>query len=185
MAIALDLLLIVAFLLAIAAGWSNGAVREACSSAGLVAGVLGGLRFAPWALEQAPASMGKIPGADAVAFVAVFLGIFILALLVGSALAILVEGKKLSGPSRLLGLALGALRGLVLMLLLAGAVVMISPRGSTTLARSRVLPTLSSPMERALTLLPQTVRERFRLRWDAIPFSSARNPAPEAPRSSV
>lgn len=169
MAQLLDLLLVLAFVLTAVAGLKNGFFRELFSLLGLLAGVSAGMRFTGPILGRLPeTSFLQTELATAIVFLLVFLVAFALLVLGGHLLAMVWEGKSPSMMSRLLGLGVGAMRGLLLVVVLAGAVVLLAPWGSASLADSRVLPYLGPGIEVGARLLPGELGERLRFQWDGI-----------------
>jgi membrane protein required for colicin V production len=171
MTILIDVLLVVCFLLTLIAGARGGFFRELFALLGVAGGVVAGLHATGLILHHLPGFLRNSTVGWVIAFVGVFLVTYLLANLIGMAFAALWEGKKPSGPSRALGLILGAGRGLILILFLAGTVVLLSPLGSHRLGRSRVLPWLTPEVRLAAKVLPPAARERLLYRWSRLPFT--------------
>jgi membrane protein required for colicin V production len=174
----IDILLVACFLLTALAGVRNGFFRELFSLVGLAAGAIAGLHLCTPILERAPEWLRRSGVAWGILF-ALILGVTSAALtLAGGALARTWEGKKPTGLSRLLGLVLGGVRGFVLLLFLAGAMVTLGPPDHGPLARSRVLPRLDPALRAAARLmLPPPARETLLGRWDRLPFRKTGSPA--------
>ena len=171
MPILIDVALVLCFLLTVAAGVRNGFFREIFALAGLVAGTVAGFRFTPLALAQGPGFLQSSSVVYGIVFAVILVLVLFLFTLFGRLFASAWEGKKVPGLSRFLGAGLGAVRGLILVLVLAGAMAVVSPVGSGTLAQPRVLPWLG-PLLRPLAaavLPPPATRHRVD-RWQAIPF---------------
>lgn len=170
MSLLVDILLLVAFALTAISGLRNGFFRELFSVLGLVAGVLVSMRLTGRVVEmlQMPILQGE--AATAVVFVVLFVLVFALSALIGGLLAMLWEGKSVSGSSRLAGFGMGLLRGLLLVTVLASALTLMAPLGSETLGRSRVLPYLSVGVRWGSEVLPDDLSDRLRQQWDALPF---------------
>ena len=169
MAQLVDLLLILAFALTALAGLKNGFFRELFSLVGLLVGVAAGMRFTGPILNQLPDTpFLHTELATAIVFLLVFLVAFALLVIGGNLLALVWEGKTPTMMSRLLGLGVGALRGTLLVTVLAGAIVLLAPWGSASLSDSRVLPFLSPGIEMGARLLPGDLGDRLRFHWDGL-----------------
>lgn len=166
----IDILLVVAFALTALAGFRNGFFRELFSLLGLVLGVLAGMRLTTPVLDRINLPFLHTELGTSLVFLALFLVVFALCTIVGGLLSMLWEGKSPSGSSRVVGLGLGAIRGLLLVTVLAGALTLLSPFGSETLGRSRVLPFLSGGVRLGAGLLPPDLADRLVEYWDALPF---------------
>jgi uncharacterized membrane protein required for colicin V production len=182
MDLVIDILLAACFALTALAGVRNGFFRELFALGGLAGGLFGGLRLATPILDRAPEWARHSSLAWGVLFCTIFLAIYAAVAIGGKALALAWEGKKPSGPSRLLGLVLGALRGLALVLFLAGLLVMLAPPDRGPLARSRVLPRIDPALRGSVRLvLPPPAAARVLERWDRLPFRAAGRPAGHSP----
>ena len=166
----IDILLIVAFALTALAGFRNGFFRELFSLVGLVAGVLVGMRLTGTVLDRLSVPFLHTELGTSLVFLVLFLLVFAAATVLGGLLAMAWEGRSPSGASRFVGLGLGALRGFLLVTVLAGALTLLSPFGSETLGRSRVMPFLSGGVRLGAELLPTDLSERLRESWEALPF---------------
>jgi len=165
-----DILLVIAFALTALAGLRNGFFREMFSLFGLVIGVLAGMHFTGPVAEWIGIGLFNTELGVTLLFVLVFLIVFGSTVLIGNLLAMIWEGKSPSGASRMAGLGFGALRGLLLVTVLAGAICMLAPIGSEALGRSRVLPWLSPGVGFGANLLPSDLRDQLQEHWEALPF---------------
>lgn len=173
MATLIDVLLGLAFALTALAGLRNGFFRELFSLVGLGVGVIGAIRFTGVAVDRINLSFFSSEFGVTIVFALIFLGIFVLTALAGGLLATIWEGKSPGIPSRGMGLLLGAFRGYLLVVVLGGAIILLTDEGSATLAASRVLPWLGPGIEIGSPLLPEDLDARLEQRWDAIPFRPA------------
>ena len=123
------------------------------------------MRFTGPILDRAGVGFLQTDAGVAAVFVIVFLVIFALTVLLGGLLAMVWEGKSPSLASRLVGLGVGALRGWLLIVVLAGALVLLAEEGSATLGRSRVLPLLGPGIEVTARILPSDLGDRLESRW--------------------
>lgn len=166
----IDILLVVAFGLTALAGFRNGFFRELFSLLGLILGVISGMRFTGMVLNRVVLPFLHTELGTSLVFLAIFLLVFALATILGGLLAMVWEGKSPTGASRMVGLGLGALRGFLLVTVLAGALTLLSPFGSETLGRSRVMPFLSGGVRLGAGLLPADLADRLVEYWGALPF---------------
>ena len=173
MTLLLDVLLGIVFLLALLAGWKNGLIRELCAVGGLVFGIWAGLQFTAQLLALAPPAVQRFPYIHAVGFLVLFFFAYFVLQLLGLALSKMIEGKEPSALSRALALFPGAVRGGGLVLVLAGALALLAPKGNRVLAESHVLPILTPGVLRIAKVLPEDVGSRLRRRWQALPFHGA------------
>jgi membrane protein required for colicin V production len=168
MTLAIDVLLVICFLLTMIAGVRNGFFRELFALAGLAVGVVLAMRFTPVIMAKLPHWLGRW-GAVLV-FLILFLVVSFAFSLMGRAFGAMWEGKKPGAASRALGLVLGAARGVCLLIVLAGALSLLAPRGSPQLGRSRVLPYLTPGVVKGAGLLPRDLRADIVRRWELLPF---------------
>lgn len=170
MTLVLDLLLGLVFLLALIAGWRNGLPRELCAVGGLIGGLWAGLRLTGWALSFAPAMVQRFPFIHAVGFLLIFFVAYFLMQLLGLLASKMIEGKEPSSLSRALALVPGAIRGLGLVVVLAGGTALLAPKGNQVLGDSKVLPHLTPLVLQVARVLPEDIGGRLRRRWHALPF---------------
>ncbi|MCA9729232.1 MAG: CvpA family protein [Candidatus Eisenbacteria bacterium] len=169
----IDILLVVAFALTALAGFRNGFFRELFSLLGMVGGVIAGMRLTGVVLDQIDVPFLHTELGTSLVFLLLFLLVFAAATILGGLLAMVWEGKSPTGSSRLAGLGLGALRGFLLVTVLAGALTLLSPFGSETLGQSRVMPFLSGGVQLGAGLLPDDLADRLLEYWNALPFDEA------------
>ncbi len=181
MDLVIDILLAACFLLTALAGVRNGFFRELFAVGGLAVGAIAGLRLVTPILEHAPVWLRRSGLAWGVLFVALFLVVNLGVNLAGRLLAAAWEGKKPTGLSRVLGLVLGAARGVILVLFLAAAMVMLGPPERPPLSRSRVLPRLDAGVRAGIQLvLPAPARARVLDRWNRLPFRTTGAPGTQS-----
>lgn len=166
----IDVLLGLSFVLTSLAGLRNGFFRELFSLVGLALGVIGAIRFTGPSVAQIDLGFFHSELGATTVFVGIFLLVFVVTSIAGALLATLWEGKSPGLPSRGVGLLLGAFRGYLLVVVLGGAIVLLADEGSSTLARSRVLPWLGPGIAGGAALLPDDLDARLEQRWKAIPF---------------
>jgi membrane protein required for colicin V production len=176
MTLAIDVLLVICFLLTLIAGVRNGFFRELFALAGLAVGVVLAMRFTPVLLAKLPHWFGRSTWGAVLVFLILFLVVSFAFTLTGRAFGAMWEGKNLSGASRALGLLLGAARGLCLVVVLAGALSLLAPPGSRWLGRSHVLPYLTPGVVKGAELLPRDLRAEVVRRWELLPFGAPNGP---------
>jgi membrane protein required for colicin V production len=141
----------------------RGFVRELVSLLGWIAAFVLSSLFAQDVARMFPESLGPLL-ASLLAFMAIFIGVWIISGLIGLILSSLIKAVGLGWSDRLLGAVLGLLRGLVIVLIL----VMLG--GLTPLPREPFWRNamLSAPLETAVTamkpLLPESLAQRIRYR---------------------
>lgn len=141
----------------------RGFVRELMAILGWVAAVVLSGMFTQTLARMLPESLGAVLS-NVLAFVAIFIGVWVLSGFAGLLLGRLVRAAGLGWTDRLLGAVLGLVRGLIIVLLL----VMLA--GLTPLPREPVWrnAVLSAPLETAVTamkpLLPEGLAQRIRYR---------------------
>lgn len=170
MVLALDIALSVCFFLTVIDGARNGFFREGFTLAGVGAGLWAAIGFTSPVQQKLPHWLRDAPAVGVVLFVLIC-GVVVTALrLTGFAFSAMWEGRKPSPPSRIAGLVLGSIRGLVLVLVLAAGLAMLFPPGSRFLGQSRLLPYLSPGIVWGTELLPQQLGDRILWRWGQLPF---------------
>lgn len=170
MTLVLDLLLGLVFLLALIAGWRNGLPRELCAVGGLIGGLWAGLRLTGWVLALTPPMVQRFPFIHAIGFLLIFFIAYFLMQLLGLLASKMIEGKEPSSLSRALALVPGAVRGMGLVVVLAGGTALLAPKGNHVLGESKVLPHLTPVVLRVARILPEDIGGRLRRRWQALPF---------------
>lgn len=144
-------------------GLLRGLMRELISIAGWIAAFVLATLFAGDAARWMPESLGPLL-AGLLGFLAVFVGVLLVAFFLGLILSLLVRAAGLGFADRMLGAAFGLVRGVVIVLvavLLAG----LTPLPQEAFWKQAVL---SGPVETAaLSLkpfLPEGVAQRLRYR---------------------
>jgi membrane protein required for colicin V production len=141
----------------------RGFVRELMAIVGWVTAVVLSSIFTQPLARTLPESLGAVL-THVLAFVVIFIGVWVISGFVGLLLGKLVQAAGLGWSDRLLGAVLGLARGLIIVLLL----VMLA--GLTSLPREPVWrdAVLAAPLETAVTamkpLLPAELARRIRYR---------------------
>lgn len=141
----------------------RGFVRELVSMAGWIAACVLAVMFTKELALRMPESLGPLLS-NVLAFLAIFIGTWVLSGLIGLLLAKLVKAAGLGWTDRMLGALLGLVRGLIIVLvavMLAG----LTPLPREPFWRNAVL---SAPLETAVTALkpwlPEGLAQRVRYR---------------------
>lgn len=170
MVLAIDIFLIICFFLTLMDGARNGFFKELFTLSGLGVGLWAAIQFTGPIQQALPAALRNAQAVSAVLFVLIC-GVIVMGLrLTGCAFAALWEGRKPPPTSRIGGLVLGSVRGLILVLVLAAGLTLLFPPGSPFLGRSRLLPYLSPGMVWGTELLPRELGDRILWRWGQLPF---------------
>lgn len=126
----LDWALLAVLALSVLVGLVRGFVFEILALAGWVVAWFGAQWGAPWVRASWPGAPASSAFHDGLSFVLAFVGVLVAWALFARLVRLAIRATPLSWPDRLLGGGFGALRGLVLLLVLATAVAF------TPLARS-------------------------------------------------
>jgi membrane protein required for colicin V production len=143
--------------------WSllHGFVRELVSMTGWIAAFVLSMAFSPTLARMLPESLGPLL-AGLLAFLAIFIGVWLLSGLVGLILSRAARAAGLGWTDRLLGALFGLVRGLVIVLV-AVMLVGLTPLPREPFWRNAVL---AGPLETAVVLvkraLPEGLAERMR-----------------------
>lgn len=118
----LDIIIALPLIYFIFRGWKKGLVVEIATLAGIIAGAYAALHFSKWV-----AGVLGLDGDNSVliAFFVTFVGVLVLAFLIGKAIEGVLKMSKLSFVNRLAGALVGMAKGLCLMSVLIGWVVLI------------------------------------------------------------
>jgi membrane protein required for colicin V production len=142
------------------AGLIQGFVRQAASWAGIVLGHVLGIAFHPTVQEALAPHLRT--GDAAAAYIAVFIGVYAAARLLGLLVEGWVRGSRLSGTDRfaggLAGLAKGALAAILLVFLMSAGL----PRDYEPLRRSRLAPPALTAGDHLGKVFPERIRISFR-----------------------
>ncbi|MBD3161379.1 MAG: hypothetical protein GF346_04165 [Candidatus Eisenbacteria bacterium] len=175
MVLAVDVGLAVVVALSLLAGLRNGLLDTVVSIAAWVGGILAGFHFAPGVLDLLPDWAQRIPGAEILAGVFLFLIAFALIRLVGSAMGIRTD-RPIGPAERALGMLLGTVRGIVLAGVIASVLVAALPARSAIWTGSRALPVLAPIGEIIARWSPQALQERILNGWERLDRAPAGHP---------
>ena len=169
----LDIVLLVVMVASVAGGVAKGFSRQVVGLfSAIIAFVCGlwfygtvGAVFAPYVSSK---SISNLLG-----FFLVFFGIIILGGLIGVALSKLLKWAGLSWADRLLGLVFGALRGLVIgivlvMILTAFAPIASSDSAPRSIVDSRLAPYVIGTANVLASLAPRELKDEFRKRYEEV-----------------
>jgi membrane protein required for colicin V production len=140
-------------------GLFQGFVRQAASWTGLILGHIAGVKYnAPF---QKFLSL-EFPRGDIIAYLLALFTVYVAVRLVGLLIERWVRGTKLSGSDRFFGALAGLAKGIVLSILLLFVLVVVLPRDSALIARSKAAPRLMVAAHWMERIFPERIREAFR-----------------------
>ena len=160
-------------------GIFQGIVRQAFSLAGLILGHLAGVNWYATARDHLHLDFAH---SHVVAYVLVFLAVYLLVRLAGVLAEWLVRGSALSGTDRFAGMLAGLVKGALLSAVLVFILVVVLPRDSTLLSGSRFLPAAMAGARVVQKVFPERMRETFREKAGGPP-AAPRRPKGPLPRS--
>lgn len=166
-------------------GIVQGLVRQLFSWAGLVLGHFAGVNFHAAAQETLTLDF---PHGDVVAYLLVFLAVYLVLRLAGIIAERWVRGSELSGTDRFAGMLTGFLKGAVLSVLLVFFLVILLPRDTAFLRESRLAPQAMVVARLIQNIFPETIRKAFREKADGTispPAGKAKPPPAPQPKNRL
>lgn len=160
----IDIGLALLVFLSLVAGWRNGLVDSLFSFAAYLVGIVVAVQVTPVVAGHLPSWAGRVPGANIVLGVFLFLAAFFVVRLIGST----TSSKRKKDPEfsdSLLGGLLGLARGLFLVAAIACFLVAYLPRQGKVFQESRALPLLTGPGKVVARLAPEGLRSRMTAGW--------------------
>ena len=165
MVLAIDIGLLLICILSLLSGWKNGIFESLFSLAAWVGGILVAFHASRPLLERMPPSIQAIPGAPILAAVAAFLVAFLLIRVTGHAIGSSAQAGP-GGTDRFLGVAFGAVRGILLAAAIGSLLVAYLPREARVIRESRALPFLAPAGRLIGSLAPDELRQRILDGWN-------------------
>jgi membrane protein required for colicin V production len=158
---ALDWVIVGILVISLLTAAMNGFFVEVFSIAGLIAGlVIAGMYYMqlePWMYRL----VHSVPGAEAASFLLIAVGVLIVAGIVGRVLRSIVRKVGLGWADRLLGLVFGAVKGCVLVTIVAMAVAAFFPE-QPWVRQSQLLPYFVGAAHGGSEIVPSLLGERIR-----------------------
>jgi membrane protein required for colicin V production len=140
-------------------GIVQGVVRQLFSWGGLILGHIVGVKFYTTAQEQLRLDF---PHGDVVAYLLIFVAIYLLFRLVGLFVERWVRGSELSGTDRFAGMLTGFVKGALLSVLLVFVLVILLPRDTSLLRESELAPRAMVAARWVQKVFPEKIRTAFR-----------------------
>ena len=161
-------------------GIVQGVVRQLFSWTGLLLGHVAGVKYYETAQEHLRLDF---PHAEIVAYLLIFLGIYFAIRLVGLLIERWVRGSELSGTDRAAGMLAGFVKGALLSVLLVFVLVILLPRDTELLRKSRLAPRAMVAARWAQRVFPKKIRDAFGEKaGDYPPLSGGKDRSPAVTR---
>jgi membrane protein required for colicin V production len=164
-------------------GIFQGVVRQLFSWTGLVLGHIAGVKF----FETAQVLLRlDFSHSDVVAYLLIFLAVYLAVRLVGILVERWVRGSELSGTDRLAGMIAGFGKGVLFSVLLVFFLVILLPRGTSLLRDSKLAPNAMVAARWMQMVFPEPIRDAFRGKIGDLslpPGVKMKEPAPLQPKS--
>jgi membrane protein required for colicin V production len=154
-----DICLLAALALSVLVGLWRGFVLEVLALAGWVAAYFAAQWLAPMWAPHLPVGAPNSSVNFAAAFALAFIGVLVLWGLVSRLIGLLVKATPLRGIDRVLGAAFGALRGVVLLLVLATVVALTPAAASAQWHASHGVQWLNVALHELKPLLPPGISQ--------------------------
>jgi membrane protein required for colicin V production len=165
----LDVVLILVIVGSLAAGLIKGLVSELISMAGVIGGIVLGLEWGPGLAVRLGRWVHPSAAAQTVGFVAVFLGVLIVAAFLAWGIGKLVSASPLSPGNRVAGGLFGLVRGFLLALIAVLGLALFLDAETPVLRDSRLTPLLGSGARVLAPLLPEAPRGILERQLDRLP----------------
>lgn len=172
--------IIIVAILFFCAIWSffKGTINEIFSLLALGTGIFLARRY----YHQIAQVLGKrgSPIAAAIAFILLFLVVYIIIILFGKLLRHLIKTVKLGWLDHLGGAILGLIKGCLLVCFLVTILILILPSDSPLIQTSQLAPLLYQTSSLLLKLVPPSVKQKFRQKIEDL--GKVRGKKPSSPR---
>jgi membrane protein required for colicin V production len=164
----LDIVVLLIVAWSVFTAFRKGLVREILGVASVVLALLLGLWFYGTAAAWLAPYLSSRSLANAVGFLAVFLGITLLSAVAGHVIAKFLRVTGLSMVDHALGAAFGALRGALIAIALVMAIMAFSQEGRPpeSIVRSRTAPYVAGAARMFAAMAPHELKEGFRKTYD-------------------
>jgi membrane protein required for colicin V production len=154
-------------------GIVQGVVRQLFAWSGLILGHIVGVKFYATAQEQLHFDF---PHGDIVAYLLIFVAVYLLFRLVGLFVERWVRGSELSATDRFVGMLAGLAKGALLSVLLVFVLVILLPRDASLLRESKLSPRAMVAAKWVQKVFPEKIRSAFREKAGGVsPSSHSRN----------
>jgi len=161
-------------------GIFQGMVRQLFSWGGLILGHIAGVRYYETVQEYLRLDF---PHAEIVAYLLVFLGVYVIVRLAGLIVERVVRRSELSGADRAAGMVAGFAKGALLSVLLVFVLVILLPKDTAFLRESTLAPRAMVAVTWVAKIFPEKIRDAFREKTgDHPPPSGKEDALPAAPQ---
>ena len=161
-------------------GIVQGVVRQLFSWTGLLLGHVVGVKYYETAQER---FQFDFPHGEIVAYLLIFLGIYLAIRLVGLLIERWVRGSELSGTDRAAGMLAGFVKGALFSVLIVFVLVILLPRDTGLLRKSTLAPRAMVAATWVAKIFPEKIRDAFREKTgDSPPLSGGGDGSPAAPQ---
>jgi membrane protein required for colicin V production len=161
-------------------GIVQGVVRQLFSWGGILLGHVAGVQYFETAQKRLSLNF---PHGEIVAYLLIFLGVYLAFRLVGLLIERLVRGSELSGADRAAGMLAGLVKGALLSILLVFVLVVLLPRDTGLLRESTLAPRAMVAATWVAKVFPQKIRDAFREKTgEPPPPSGKEDELPTAPQ---
>jgi len=161
-------------------GIVQGVVRQLFSWTGIILGHVAGVKYYEAAQQRLNLDF---PHAEIVAYLLIFIGIYLVFRLVGLFIEQWVRGSELSGTDRAAGMLAGFVKGALLSVLLVFVLVILLPRDTGLLRKSTLAPRAMVAANWVAKIFPEKIRDTFQAKTgDAKPLSGGEGRSPAAPQ---
>jgi membrane protein required for colicin V production len=164
----LDIVVLLVVAWSVVTAFRKGLVREILGLASVVLALLLGLWFYGTAAGYLAPYMSSRSLANAVGFMAVFLGVMLLAAVTSFVIGKFLRVTGLSMVDHALGAAFGALRGIIVAIALVMAIMAFSQadRPPESIVRSRTAPYVAGAARMFAAMAPHEMKEGFRRTYE-------------------
>ena len=161
-------------------GIFQGMVRQLISWGGLLLGHIAGVKFYGIAQERLRLDFSH---GDIVAYLLIFLAVYLAVRLLGLLVERWVRGSQLSGTDRFAGMLAGFGKGVLLSVLLVFVLVILLPRDTSLLRESKLAPKAMVAAAWVQKVFPERIRNSFREKIGELSGGKVKEPAPLQPKN--
>lgn len=161
----LDIIIISVMLFFIIRGICRGILKEVVSLAGIVGGIWFANSFQPILTAKLRHSMPGIPFLSLLSFIALLVGVIVVANIIGSILKSLVQKGSMGMVDRLLGAGLATAKGLIVTYLGIVLLTFFLPAKTPLIAKSTLAPIIVSSYQNMISLVSPNFYKKWKERF--------------------